>query len=679
MSDKLAIKQEIDRLTPLLLEASKAYYNSGETILEDDQYDLLLVQLEHLEQSEPQMRWPNSPTLKVGTEPKGEFSKAKHKTPMLSLENISTKEELLAWGVRVEKELDGKVPEFCCETKLDGLSISVVYQKGVLVQAVTRGNGEVGDDVTDSVKTIATLPHQLTEPLDLELRGEVLMDKAQFAKLNLEIEKTEGTPFKNPRNAAAGSLRLKDTKEVKKRGLTVYFYDLVSSSSSSPVHHENLERLASWGLPISPLYKVTGDLGDVLSFCLDTESSRADLGFEIDGVVIKLNHLEHRARMGRTAKYPIWARAWKFRPQRELAQILSVQNSIGRTGVLTPVANVTAVQLAGTTVRRASLHNYQQVNQVLGLHHDDWVYIEKGGDIIPKVVGVELSKRSNPNPIHAPLLCPACEAPLVQAQKAPTKKGEDQPVSYGVDLKCENPECSAILQGQLEHFVSKKALDVNFLGPKMIQTLMAMKLVTGREDLFLLEQKQGELLGLEGLAELSVKKLLEGLEIAKTRPLNQLIFGLGISQLGEKAAKVIAMEVGTLTGFLSVTTEQLETLADMGPVLTSSLLSWLAEPKNHQLIETLITQGVRPTVLERPANQPFQGKIICITGTLSEKRSDWKFRLEQLGFKVTNTVSAKTHYLLCGEDGGSKVKKAETLGVTMLDEAQMHELLESES
>jgi len=671
-------KIEIDRLTNLLLEASKVYYNTGETLIEDDQYDLLLSQLSQLESENPKYAWDNSPTQKVGAEPKGDFAKTKHQTPMLSLENISTEEELFAWGKRIEKDLDGKTAEFCCETKLDGLSMSVVYQQGRLVQAVTRGNGEIGDDVTNSVKTIATLPHQLEDPLDLELRGEVLMDKAQFVRLNQETELAQGVLFKNPRNAAAGSLRLKDAKEVAKRGLSIYFYDLVSKGPSEQ-HHKNLDQLETWGLPVSPLRKVTQDLAEVLAFCLEMEAKRGELGFEIDGVVIKLNHIEHRARLGRTAKFPVWARAWKFRPQRALTQVLHVENSIGRTGVLTPVATVKAAQLAGTTVRRASLHNYQQVNHVLGLHHDDWVYLEKGGDIIPKVVGVDLSRRTNPNPITAPEDCPFCKSPLVLSQKAPVGTSVDAPVVYGVDLRCENKACPAVVQGQIEHFVSKKGLDVSHLGPKMIQSLIAAGLVASVVDLFYLTERKPELLALEGFADLSVHNLLSGLEAAKTCPLNQLIFGLGIPLLGEKAAKVIAMEVVTLEGFLAVTEEQLSGMTDVGPALTGSLLVWFSEPENRQMLNWLLQIGVQPTILKRPENQPFQGKTVCITGTLKQKRSDWKFQLEQLGFKVTSAVSAKTHYLLVGEDAGSKATKAESLGVQTLDEAQMIQLLESKT
>ena len=670
-------KAEIDRLTDLLSQAAAAYYNTGTALLDDDQYDLLAGQLAELEALYPQAARADSPNKRVGAEAPDLFPKAKHQTPMLSLENISTEAELRAWVERLHKELEGLVPVFCCEAKLDGLSISVVYRSGKLDQAVTRGNGEEGDLVTANLLTIQELPHQLKEPLDLELRGEVLLKKAQFERLNQALEEALEEPFKNPRNAAAGSLRLKDPQAVAQRGLSILLYDLVTPGFE-PNHEGNLKKMESWGLPVNRHRKVTGDLGEVLEFCAQMEAQRKDLEFEIDGVVIKILDLEQRARLGRTAKFPVWARAWKFRPERAKARLEEVQQSVGRTGVVTPVAVVSPVELAGTTVSRASLHNYKQVCEVLGLHEGDSVYLVKGGDIIPKVLAVEvLDRLPGAQPIRPPEVCPACKTRLKQLPKAGSKPKEGQEPELEVDLRCLNPVCPAVLAGQVEHFVSKKGMDIKTLGGKMCQLLLDQGLIRGIADLYRLGEKRETLEGIKGLGQLSVAKLLEAIEASKTRPLNHLIYGLGIPQVGEKAAKLLAQELKDFPGLLALSEEDLVKVANLGPVLRAQLLGWTAEANNRALVEELHQLGLRPSLLERPKNQPFAGKTLCITGTLKEKRSDWTFRLEQLGFTVAGSVSAKTNYLLAGEEAGSKKKKAQELGIPILDEEDMHRLIET--
>ena len=443
-------------------------------------------------------------------------------------------------------------------------------------------------------------------------------------------------------------------------------------------HEGNLKKMESWGLPVNPHRLVTGDLAQVLEFCAQMEAKRKDLEFEIDGVVIKIMDLGQRARLGRTAKFPVWARAWKFRPERAKAQLIKVEQSVGRTGVVTPVAVVSPVELAGTTVRRASLHNYKQVCEVLGLHEQDSVYLVKGGDIIPKVLAVEVLDRvPGAVPLEAPVVCPSCATALTRLPKAGSKPKEGQEPELEVDLRCVNPACPAVLDGQVEHFVSKKGMDIKTLGGKMSHLLLEKRLIGGIADLYRLAQKREILEQIEGLGKLSVTKLLEAIEASKTRPLNHLIYGLGIPQVGEKAAKLLAQELPDLQGLLALTEADLVKVANLGEVLRGQLLRWTGEEKNRALVRELLDLGLRPALLERPKNQPFAGKTLCITGTLQEKRSDWKFRLEQLGFTVTSAVSAKTNYLLAGVEAGSKLKKAQELGVPILDEEAMHHLIET--
>ncbi|OGG98321.1 MAG: DNA ligase (NAD(+)) LigA [Candidatus Lambdaproteobacteria bacterium RIFOXYD12_FULL_49_8] len=666
--------EEINRLTDLLLRASEAYYNSGEVLMEDEEFDLMLGQLASLESQFPELARPDSPNKNVGTPTKSDFKKSKHQTPMLSLENLSTPEELAQWGEQVEKKLDGLVPLFCCEAKLDGLSMSVIFEKGRLVRAVTRGNGEVGDEVTENVKTIKSLPHQLKEPLDLELRGEVVMSWAEFEKNRAQFP---DQVIKNPRNFAAGSLRLKDPALVKKRGLDILLYDLVTPGFKEE-HQANLILLEGLGLPVNPFRELCHNLDEVLAFCQKTEALRDQMAFKIDGVVIKINHLEQRARLGRTQKSPVWARAWKFRPQRKLTRLLGIENSLGRTGVLTPVALVEPVDIDGTEVRRASLHNYKEVVDRLHLHEKDWVFLEKGGDIIPKVVSIDLTQRLPDAQAYAkPQACPSCQGPLTHAQKSGSKPKEDGTIEYEIDQRCTNARCPAQLLAKIEHFVSKKAMDVSSLGAKMVELLMQKGFVAQIDDLFRLKAHRAELEAIKGLGDISVAKFLNALETAKTQPLDRLIIGLGINNVGERAAKTLALFCKDLNHFKGLSLAELESIPEFGPVMVQSVLDWTKAPENQDLLLRLTNLGVNPEPLARPQNQPFKGKSVCITGTLSKKRSDWKFQLEQLGFKTVEAVSAKTDYLLAGEEAGSKLKKAQQLNIPILSEKDMNELIES--
>ena len=646
-------------------QASDAYYGDKESILSDEQYDLLLEELSRLEAEYPELQVASSPTLQVGAA--ANFAPTQHPTRMYSLENCYKEEELYKWfddvaqTLREEFELT-EPPTYIAELKIDGLAMSFIYKKGQFIQAVTRGDGVTGDDVTGNVARIAGLPMELSEPMDLELRGEVYLAESRFEEIQEELAAAGQDGFMNARNAAAGSIRLKDSQMVARRGLSAWVYDWVGSTAL-PSHIAGLERLQGLGFPINQHHRISQDPDEIYAFCKQWEAARKDLDYDIDGVVIKLNEQALRQRLGFTAKFPRWAKAWKFKGERATSRLLRVEDSIGRTGVLTPVAHIDPVHLHGTLVQKASLHNYSQI-EMLDLRIGDAVWVEKGGEIIPKIVGVDLEQRPpGAEPLLPPPTCPSCEEPLVR------QEGE-------VDLRCLNSRCPAQRQAKLEHFVSRKAMDIEGLGPRQIATFLAQGWIQGIPDLYRLAQRREEMKLVEGFGEKSVEKLLESLEASKVKDLGRFLFALGIRHIGEKLAKNIAMEAGDLKGLMKLNEAQLSQLAEVDKAVKESFLNWMGESENPKMIEELMELGLRPTPLERPQSAPFAGKNLVITGTLSIPRGEWKYRLEAQGFNVVAQISKKTHYLLAGEKAGSKLKKATELGVKILDEQAMEQLIE---
>ncbi len=657
-------KKRMTLLSETLDSAAKAYYQTGTSPFDDAQYDLLSEELADLERQFPEFALRESVLTRVGAA--ADFAPTAHRTKMYSLENCYQQEELLKWYVEVKKTLeeDFQLPEpplFVAELKIDGLALSLTYARGRLVQAVTRGDGSVGDLVTSNVKSIENLPHKLPEPLDLELRGEVYLPLSRFEKLQQDLERAGQDGFMNARNAAAGSMRLKDPQEVKKRGLACWVYDQAGEENPQS-HQSNLEKLERLGLPINPHRLVSSSFAEIFAFCQTWEEGRKSLDYDIDGVVIKLNDPLIRSRLGFTAKFPRWAKAWKFKGERVASRLKEVEDSIGRTGALTPVARIEPVLLHGTWVKRASLHNYMQV-ELLDLRLGDRVWVEKGGEIIPKIVGVDLHAREGTPPkLTPPSRCPSCGEPLIHLEQE-------------VNLRCLNLQCPAQQQARLEHFVSRKALDIEGLGPKQIALFLRQGWVLSPADLYRLGQRAEELKGLEGFGEKSVQKLLRALERSKKAELNRFIFALGIRHVGEKLAKTLALEAGSLDGFLSLDAARLGQIAEVDKAVTGSVLGWLGEAANLRLLADLKALGLAPKRVTKPQEAPFSGKNIVITGTLSLPRGEWKYRLEQAGFNVTADISAKTHFLLAGEKAGSKLKRAEKLGVPVLDEAAITQLL----
>ena len=657
----LKAKMVIDELVAKLTQFNDEYYRSGESSLDDNEFDIMLEQLRSLEDQFPQYRAPDSPTVRVGGDPTESFENVRHTYPMLSLSNLYSDEDLNSWTKSVLKRLPQETVIFSCEVKIDGVAISISYQNGQFEQAVTRGNGETGDDVTINVKTIPSLPLRLNQSVSLQLRGEIFLPIKHFRVMNEKKQQDGDLQFKNPRNAAAGTIRMKDPRTVARRGLEVLLYDIVEGQPSQN-HFENLDYVRDLSIPVNPYRKVCRNPEEILAFCRKWENEKQDLPFEIDGVVIKVDNLALRERLGVTAKSPRWATAWKFKAERGRSKLLSVENSIGRTGILTPVANLEPLELQGTEVKRATLHNYDQVKR-LGIHHHDTLFVEKGGEIIPKIVGVDYTKRDgNSKPISPPEDCPICQTGLV-------KLGQD------VDLRCENPSCPAVIEGRLEHFVSKKAMDIQFLGSALIKLLITEKLIREIPDIYSLFEHRDKLINMEGFGDKSVGNLLNAIEESKTIPLNQFVHSLGIRHIGEKAAKVIAFKSESIKGFLNLAESDLESLSDFGPIMNASLLNWIQNTSNREMLETLISAGVAPTPLDKQELGRFDGQTIVITGTLSKPRQEWKQILETHGFKVTSAVSKNTNYLLAGENPGSKRTKAQSLGIDVLNEDALESLI----
>ena len=648
-------------LTVLINQHNEAYYNFGESQIDDTAFDLLINQLIDLETQFPEFARSDSPTQRVGGNPTIVFENIRHKHPMLSLSNLYSEQDLIDWVRSVQNRLESDSIQAVCEVKIDGVAISISYQQGKLIQAITRGNGEVGDDVTNNVKTIRSLPITLKKSVTLDLRGEIFLPKERFDKIN-EFKLKEGKPaFKNPRNAAAGTIRMKDSKIVSQRGLDILLYDIVEGQNSE-FHSQNLDELRDLGLPVNPHRKKCGSAEEIFQFCSEWQTNKRNLPFDIDGVVIKLEKRPDREIMGFTAKTPRWATAWKFKAEKVTTPILSIENSIGRTGTLTPVANLAPVQLMGTEVKRATLHNYEQVLR-LGIHSGDTVFVEKGGDIIPKIVGIDYTRRiANSKPLVAPTHCPVCGESLTR-------------VEVEVDLRCENPICPAIIEGTLEHFVSKKGLDIQYLGSAIIKLFIEKGFVKELVDIFYLSEKREELMKMEGFGKKSVDNLLVAIEESKQTSLNQYIYAFGIRHIGEKAAKTIASKITGLEELLSLQKERFETIKDFGNVMVESLVGWTQKEQNRMMVHKLIQAGVDPAALEQNSNQPFENTTIVITGTLTVSRSEWKNKLERLGFKVSSSLSKKTDYLLAGEKAGSKLEKAKSLNVSVVSEEEITDLI----
>lgn len=652
-------KKEIQELQDRLTDYGIAYYEKDAPLVEDHVYDEQYARLQALEQAFPQFISQDSPTQNVGgAQTKSGLPKVQHPVPMLSLGDVFSLEELQEWENRTKKAL-GFQPKYNLELKIDGLAINLKYEQGKLVQASTRGNGLVGEDVTANVNTIKDVPKNLKEPVTFEARGEIYMPKASFVKLNEEREADGQEPFANPRNAAAGSLRQLDPRETKKRKLSAFMYYTAEPDQIGVTTQAGLlDRFRELGLPTNPDNRVIDKMADIKPYLEEFTEKRDGLPYGIDGVVVKVNNFDDQVDLGNTVKVPRWAIAYKFPPEEAETVVRDIEWTVGRTGAVTPTAAMNPVLLAGTTVQRASLHNPDYL-QMKGVRVGDTVTLHKAGDIIPEIGQVVLSKRpSDTKPYSIPTTCPACGAELVHVE------GE-------VVLRCVNPACPAQIQEGLTHFASRNAMNIDGLGPQIVSQLLDKKLVKDVASIYSLTRDQ--LLTLDKFKERSADNLWTAIQASKANSAERLLFGLGVRLVGAKAAKTILQTFGDLGQVAKASEKEIEAIDGIGQAIADSLVQYFKEPQAQALLAELELSGVNMQYQSDQGpvdeNSFFYGKKIVLTGKLEvSSRSEMAAWLEAHGASVTGSVSKKTDLVIAGSDAGSKLKKAEDLGITVWDE-----------
>jgi DNA ligase (NAD+) len=662
-------KSEILRLTKLINHHNHLYYVESRTEISDFEFDGLLRELQDLEAKFPEFAYSNSPTKRVGGDLTKKFETVSHRFPMLSLSNSYSEEEIIEWENRIKKLIDQDI-EYVCELKYDGVAIGIRYENGQLKQAVTRGDGEKGEDVTTNVRTIRTIPLSLRAdfPDDFEIRGEIFMPSSIFEKLNNQRAKSGEQLFANPRNTASGTLKMQDSKIVSSRGLDSYLYGVYGNQLSADGHFESVQKAGEWGFKIpSPkdrFIEKNNSIEGIMNFIHFWDQHRFSLPFEIDGVVIKVNSYRQQQQLGFTAKSPRWAIAYKFKAHRVETELLSVDYQVGRTGAVTPVANLNPVQLGGTTVKRASLHNQDQIEK-LDLHIGDRVYVEKGGEIIPKIVGVNVEARKhNFQRIIFPHNCPVCSSLLVR------KDGE-------AGHFCTNYKaCPPQVKGKIDHFIARKALNIDGLGEETVDLLYENNLVKNVGDLYHLTFDQ--LLKLDRMAEKSANNLLQGLENSKNIPFERVLFGLGIRFVGETVAKKLAKHFGSIDEIIKASYEELIEVDEIGEKIAYSVIEYFSDLESVKLIDDLKKVGLQFQTTKPPSIEGvLTGKTVVVSGVFSSfSRDEMKELIEQNGGKNGSSISSKTDFLVAGENmGPSKLKKAVDLGVKILSEDEFVKLL----
>ena len=645
-------------LVELLNRYAYEYYTKDAPSVSDSEYDQLYRELVELETAHPDEILPESPTHRVGGVVLKGFTKYQHQYPLYSLQDAFSREELEAFDQRVRKEFPSI--SYVCELKIDGLSISLTYENGVLVTGATRGDGSVGEDITENLKRVKDIPLVLPEPVNITVRGECYMPRASFDRVN-QIRQENGEPeFANPRNAAAGTLRQLDTKIVAKRNLATFLYQEVSPTDQSS-QEGVLEKLARLGFVVNQERVLAEDMEQIWDFIQKVAQLREDLPYDIDGIVIKVNDLAVQEELGFTVKAPKWAVAYKFPAEEKEAKILSVDWTVGRTGVVTPTANLTPVQLAGTTVSRATLHNVDYIAEK-DIHQDDTVIVYKAGDIIPAVLRVVKDKRVSDQAIAIPTHCPSCQSELLHF--------EDE-----VALRCINPLCPAQIKEGLNHFASRDAMNITGLGPAVVEKLFAAQLVEDVAGIYRLSVE--DLLTLEGFKEKSAEKLYEAIQASKENSAEKLLFGLGIRHVGSKVSQILLQEFHDLDQLATADPERIASIDSLGMVVAESLKRYFAQEGSKRLLQELKEAGVNRTYLgEKVATDAaLSGMTVVLTGKLERlTRSEAKAKLESLGAKVTGSVSKKTDLVVAGSDAGSKLTKAQELGIQVEDEAWLESL-----
>lgn len=659
------VEDLVEQLRRAIEQHNYQYYVLSNPTISDAEYDHLMQQLIDLEQKNPELITSTSPTQRVGSDRTPEFKSVKHSSPMLSLSNTYNYDEVRSFWHRLPIE----EPGFClnCELKFDGLSIAVIYIDGELTQAITRGDGVEGDDVTENIRTIRSIPLRLQGeniPHRVEVRGEVLLPYKEFERINKQRIAQGDAPFANPRNAASGTLKQLDTSVVSDRRLDAFFYFLLSEEVTEDSHFKRLQLAQSWGIKTSIYTQSCHSLGEIYDFINSWDTERLNLPFATDGIVLKIDSLALQQKIGFTSKYPRWAIAYKYQPERASTQLLSVSYQVGRTGIITPVANLAPILISGTLVRRATLHNADFMT-ALALHSADYVYVEKGGEIIPKIIGVDQALRSSEAlPITFPTECPDCGTPLVKTE------GE-------VGYFCPNQlGCPMQIKGAIEHYTQRKAADI-LIGPETINALFQANLVHSIADLYALSFD--DISSLDGFKERATQKLLDSIEASKKRPFSAILFGLGIRYVGENVAKILARSFGSLDALSQASSDQLQSIDEIGTKIADSVVSYFADQRNLQIVESLKNRGVNLTseisnsvLIEKVEVLKLAGCSVVISGTFAQhSREEYASIIEQLGGKKSSSISKKTSFVLAGQDmGPSKREKALSLEIPILTEEE---------
>ena len=652
------MNKRMNELVALLNRYATEYYTSDNPSVSDSEYDRLYRELVELETAYPDQVLADSPTHRVGGKVLDGFEKYSHQYPLYSLQDAFSREELEAFDARVRKEVAH--PTYICELKIDGLSISLTYEKGILVVGATRGDGSVGENITENLKRVKDIPLTLPEELDITVRGECYMPRASFDQVNQARQENGEPEFANPRNAAAGTLRQLDTAVVAKRNLATFLYQEASPSTRDS-QEKVLKHLEQLGFVVNPKRILAENIDEIWNFIQEVGQERDNLPYDIDGVVIKVNDLAGQEQLGFTVKAPKWAVAYKFPAEEKEAQLLSVDWTVGRTGVVTPTANLTPIQLAGTTVSRATLHNLDYIAEK-DIRKYDTVIVYKAGDIIPAVLRVVESKRVSEEKLDIPTNCPSCDSDLLHF--------EDE-----VALRCVNPDCPAQIMGSLIHFVSRDAMNITGLGPSVVEKLFAANLVKDVADIYRL--KEDDFLLLEGVKEKSAAKLYQAIQASKENSAEKLLFGLGIRHVGSKASQLLLQHFHSIENLAQADPEEVASIESLGGVIAKSLQTYFATEGSEILLRELKEAGVNLDYKEQTvvADAALSGLTVVLTGKLERlKRSEAKSKLESLGAKVTGSVSKKTDLVVAGADAGSKLQKAQELGIEVRDEAWLESL-----
>lgn len=667
-SGEVSVRQQIESLRKELHEHNYRYYVLSQPSVSDYDFDMKLKELQRLEEAYPEFFDSNSPTQRVGSDLTKEFERVAHRYPMLSLGNTYSESEVSEFFDRAARLLNEPF-EIVCELKFDGVSISLIYENGALARAVTRGDGVVGDDVTANVKTIRAIPLHLQGdgyPASFEIRGEILLPWESFDRLNKEREEQEEALFANPRNAASGTLKLQNPAEVAKRQLDTYFYYLLGENLPCEGHYENLQKAKSWGFKVSNAMQKCKTMDEVFAFIRYWDKERSHLPVATDGIVLKINSLRQQEELGFTAKSPRWAVAYKYQAEQASTKLKSVEFQVGRTGAVTPVANLEPVLLAGTIVKRATLHN-ADVMANLDLHLGDTVFVEKGGEIIPKIVGVDMEQRAGAGDKVAFVThCPDCGTLLL--------RNEGEAAWY-----CPNENgCPPQIKGKIEHFISRKAMNIDGIGTETVDLLYQQGLVKDIADLYLLKVQQ--IAGLERLGEKSAKNMVNGIAASKQVPFERVLFALGIRFVGEKVAKTLAQAFGSIEVLEKAAVQELAAVRDVGERIAQSVVDYFADERSRVLIERLKEYGVQMDVSEPLSGAKstlLEGKVIVVSGVFNHhSRDEYKAMIEQNGGKETGSVSAKTSFILAGSNmGPAKLEKAQALGVAIVKEEEFLEMI----